>query len=70
MESNTLCPSSSDLWVTGSVPNSKDSGKSTKLEYAVGEASGDIFYAPLTFDGFNVTDQAFRASIIPSYFAS
>ena len=33
---------SSDLWVTGTVPGATDSGKSTKLEYAVGEAAGEI----------------------------
>ncbi|KAH8109296.1 acid protease [Phellopilus nigrolimitatus] len=50
---------SSDLWVTGSVPNSQDSKKSVTLEYAVGQAAGDIYYADLTFGNFTVSDQAF-----------
>lgn len=31
---------SSDLWVTGDVPNTKDLGKSVSLNYAVGNAHG------------------------------
>lgn len=31
---------SSDLWVTGSVPGSTDTGKSATLSYAVGQAAG------------------------------
>ncbi|KAH7927809.1 acid protease [Leucogyrophana mollusca] len=50
---------SSDLWVTGSVPNAQDTGKSVTLSYAVGTAAGDIYTAPLEFDGYSVSDQAF-----------
>ncbi|TBU23206.1 aspartic peptidase A1 [Dichomitus squalens] len=50
---------SSDLWVTGSVPNSKDVGKSVSLSYAVGKAAGDIYTADLQFANYTVTDQAF-----------
>jgi hypothetical protein len=50
---------SSDLWVTGSVPGSTDTGKSTTLSYAVGQAAGDINTATLTFDNYTVDKQAF-----------
>jgi len=50
---------SSDLWVTGDVPNAKDLGKSVSLNYAVGNAHGDINTADLTFAGYTVNDQAF-----------
>lgn len=50
---------SSDLWVTGDVPGATDSGKSVELEYAVGTASGDIYYADMKFAGYSVDDQAF-----------
>lgn len=32
--------SSSDLWVTGDVPGTKDLGKSVSVSYAVGTAAG------------------------------
>ncbi|KAI1794873.1 aspartic peptidase A1 [Ganoderma leucocontextum] len=50
---------SSDLWVTGSVSNAKDLGKSVSLSYAVGNAAGDIYTADLQFANYTVTDQAF-----------
>ncbi|KAI0755225.1 aspartic peptidase A1 [Daedaleopsis nitida] len=50
---------SSDLWVTGAVPNSKDLGKALSLSYAVGKAAGDVFTADLEFAGYTVPDQAF-----------
>ncbi|KAI0784762.1 acid protease [Abortiporus biennis] len=50
---------SSDLWVTGDVPNTKDTGKSVSLSYAVGNAAGDINTADLTFNGYTVPDQAY-----------
>jgi hypothetical protein len=31
---------SSDLWVTGAVPNSTDTGTAASISYAIGEASG------------------------------
>ncbi|KAI0357462.1 aspartic peptidase A1 [Trametes cingulata] len=50
---------SSDLWVTGSVPNAKDVGKSVSLSYAVGNAAGDVYTAQLEFANYTVQDQAF-----------
>ncbi|KAI0647782.1 acid protease [Trametes meyenii] len=50
---------SSDLWVTGSVPNANDLGKSVSLSYAVGRAAGDVYTAPLQFANYAVKDQAF-----------
>ena len=53
---------STDLWVSGNVSSAKDSGKTAKVQYAVGAAEGPIKFAELEFLGFNVTDQAFSAS--------
>ncbi|KAI8978777.1 acid protease [Trametes punicea] len=50
---------SSDLWVTGNVPNAKDLGKSLSLSYAVGNAAGDVHTATLEFANYTVQDQAF-----------
>ncbi|KAF9220898.1 acid protease [Gyrodon lividus] len=50
---------SSDLWVTGSVPDAQDTGKYLALSYAVGNAAGNIHTAPLQFDGYTIQDQAF-----------
>ncbi|KAI0373720.1 acid protease [Pilatotrama ljubarskyi] len=50
---------SSDLWVTGNVPNAKNTGKSTKVQYAVDAVEGSILTAPLEFAGYKVEDQAF-----------
>jgi len=50
---------SSDLWVTGSVPGSTDTGKSVTLSYAVGQAAGDVNTATLTFDNYTVDNQAY-----------
>ncbi|KAL4064161.1 aspartic peptidase domain-containing protein [Scleroderma yunnanense] len=50
---------SSDLWVTGSVSNAQDTGKSLTLSYAVGNAAGDIFTAPFSMGGYSVDNQAF-----------
>ncbi|THH23116.1 hypothetical protein EUX98_g8061 [Antrodiella citrinella] len=50
---------SSDLWVTGTVPNTTDLGKSVSLNYAVGNAHGDIHTADLEFAGYTVQDQAY-----------
>ncbi|KAI0669255.1 acid protease [Trametes maxima] len=54
---------SSDLWVTGNVPNANDLGKSVSLSYAVGRAAGDVYTAPLQFANYAVQDQAFRKFI-------
>ncbi|KAI6151376.1 aspartic peptidase domain-containing protein [Pisolithus thermaeus] len=50
---------SSDLWVTGSVLNAQDTGKSLTLSYAVGNAAGDVYTAPFSMAGYSVEDQAF-----------
>ncbi|KAL5512740.1 hypothetical protein ACEPAG_3006 [Sanghuangporus baumii] len=50
---------SSDLWVTGTVPNAVDSKKDVELTYAVGKATGDIYFANMTFGNYTVDDQAF-----------
>ncbi|KAH9033895.1 aspartic peptidase domain-containing protein [Lactarius pseudohatsudake] len=50
---------SSDLWVVGEVPDSKDTGVSTGVQYAIGSISGHIKTAPLAFLDVDVPDQAF-----------
>ncbi|KAH9020772.1 aspartic peptidase domain-containing protein [Lactarius hengduanensis] len=55
---------SSDLWAVGEVPDSKDTGVSTGVQYAIGSISGHIKTAPLTFLDFDVPDQAFSRSLI------
>ncbi|KAI6124124.1 aspartic peptidase domain-containing protein [Pisolithus croceorrhizus] len=50
---------SSDLWVTGSVLNAQDTGKSLTLSYAVGNAAGDVYTAPFSVAGYSVENQAF-----------
>jgi hypothetical protein len=51
---------SSDLWVASNgVPNSNDTGKTTGVKYAIGEAQGPIKFADLTFAGYAVPQQAF-----------
>lgn len=50
---------SSDLWVVGDIPDSNSTGVSTGVQYAIGDISGHIRTAPLTFLDFNVPDQAF-----------
>lgn len=50
---------SSDLWVTGDVTGTIDSGKAVTLSYAVGKAHGDVNYAKMTFDNFVVDNQAY-----------
>ncbi|CDO76501.1 hypothetical protein BN946_scf184622.g9 [Trametes cinnabarina] len=49
----------SDLWVAGSVPNTKQTGRATKVQYAVDAIEGSILTAPLDFAGYTVDDQAF-----------
>jgi hypothetical protein len=53
---------SSDLWVTGSVPGTTDTGVGVQISYAVGQASGNINTATLGFDNYTVQDQAYRSS--------
>jgi hypothetical protein len=51
---------SSDLWVADTnVPNSKDTGISSSVTYAVGQASGPVMTAPLVFAGYTIPNQAF-----------
>ncbi|KAH9948908.1 acid protease [Amylocystis lapponica] len=50
---------SSDLWVTGTIPQTKDIGKSVSLSYAVGTAAGDVNTANLQFGNYTVDDQAY-----------
>ncbi|KAI0826793.1 acid protease [Trametes gibbosa] len=50
---------SSDLWVAGAVPNAKDTGKSTKIQYVVGGVQGLVNTVALDFAGYSVPDQAF-----------
>lgn len=50
---------SADLWVAGTVPNAKNSGKSSSVQYAIGSVEGPIEFAELQFSGFTVPDQAY-----------
>ncbi|KAF8306322.1 acid protease [Clavulina sp. PMI_390] len=50
---------SSDLWVTGTIPNSSDTGTPASITYAIGDASGNVHLAPVTFSDFTVDQQAF-----------
>ncbi|KAI0647783.1 acid protease [Trametes meyenii] len=50
---------SSDLWVAGSVPNTAQTGKTAKVQYAVEAIQGSVYTAALEFAGYTVKDQAF-----------
>jgi predicted aspartyl protease len=53
---------SSDLWIKGSttpLPNSKPTDTAYNLTYAIGWASGNISYAPVTFANLSIPSQAF-----------
>ncbi|KAF9783229.1 acid protease [Thelephora terrestris] len=50
---------SSDLWVAGSVPNAKETGKNSGVTYAIGAIQGPVQLADLNFTGYVVSDQAF-----------
>ncbi|KZT67266.1 acid protease [Daedalea quercina L-15889] len=50
---------SSDLWVTGTIPETTDLGVAESLSYAVGTAKGDINTADLQFGNYSVEDQAY-----------
>ncbi|KAI0328918.1 acid protease [Cubamyces sp. BRFM 1775] len=50
---------SSDLWVAGTVPNTKSTGHVTKVQYAVDSVEGNILTSALEFAGYTVDDQAF-----------
>ncbi|KAI0315897.1 aspartic peptidase domain-containing protein [Amylostereum chailletii] len=50
---------SSDLWVAGTVPSAQDTGTTSSVTYAVGNAEGPVKTASLNFAGYTVPDQAF-----------
>ncbi|KAH9969733.1 aspartic peptidase domain-containing protein [Russula dissimulans] len=50
---------SSDFWVAGNISNSKDTGVSTGVQYAIDGVSGDVRTAQLNFLDFVVPDQAY-----------
>jgi len=51
---------SSDLWVTGDVPQTTPMGRKETLNYAIGKAGGDIHAANLQFGGYTINKQAYR----------
>jgi hypothetical protein len=53
---------SSDLWVTGDVPQTTSLRMTETLDYAIGKAGGDIHAATLEFGGYTVNDQAYRTA--------
>ncbi|KAF8342240.1 aspartic peptidase domain-containing protein [Cantharellus anzutake] len=50
---------SSDLWVTGSVPNATSLNADGSIAYAIGNAGGPILSAQVDFSDFTVQKQAF-----------
>ncbi|CAL1707657.1 unnamed protein product [Somion occarium] len=50
---------SSDLTVAGDIPNTKDTGKTTELSYAIGSAKGPIKLVEVGYEGYTIPDQAF-----------
>ncbi|KAH8113072.1 acid protease [Phellopilus nigrolimitatus] len=56
---------SSDLWVIGNVPGTKNLSISAEVTYAEGSANGFVNTATLDFDDFTVNDQAY-INVIPS----
>ncbi|EJD00481.1 acid protease, partial [Fomitiporia mediterranea MF3/22] len=56
---------SSDLWVIGNVPGTKNLSIETEVTYASGSAKGFINTAEMVFDDFTVKDQAY-INVIPS----
>lgn len=59
----TWASCSSDLWVSGTVPNTKDLKIAASVSYAEGSASGSINTAELIFDEFTIKDQAYSTCI-------
>ncbi|TFK40751.1 aspartic peptidase domain-containing protein [Crucibulum laeve] len=55
---------SSDLWISGRVENSTDTGTRSGVTYAVGGVEGPVKTALLQFGGFTIPNQAFME--IPS----
>lgn len=50
---------SSDLYVSGTIPNTQNTGKSAGVQYAIGQVEGPVQLANLDFLGFSVPNQAF-----------
>ncbi|THG98835.1 hypothetical protein EW026_g3423 [Hermanssonia centrifuga] len=50
---------SSDLYVTGTVPGSVDTGKTSGVQYAIGSVQGPVKTATLDFAGYTVENQAY-----------
>ncbi|KAI0093260.1 acid protease [Irpex rosettiformis] len=50
---------SSDLYIAGSIAGAGNTGKSAKVSYAIGGASGPVLTAKMDFEGFTIMDQAF-----------
>ncbi|KAF9646038.1 acid protease [Thelephora ganbajun] len=50
---------SSDLWVAGSIPSAKETGKNSGVDYAIGSVRGPVKLANLNFTGYIVNDQAY-----------
>ncbi|KAI9507214.1 acid protease [Russula earlei] len=59
---------SSDLWVSGTVPNANDTGISATIPYAVGSDSGPVKTADLNIVGYSVPSQAY-IEVTPSNLA-
>ncbi|KAG5731657.1 hypothetical protein E4T56_gene19943, partial [Termitomyces sp. T112] len=57
---------SSDLWVNfpTTQPTSTDLGKSIKLSYAVGAATGNVHAATVQIGNYSVDNQAFRETLV------
>ncbi|KIP08626.1 hypothetical protein PHLGIDRAFT_34907 [Phlebiopsis gigantea 11061_1 CR5-6] len=50
---------SSDLYVTGTVPGSTDTGKTAGVQYAIGAVQGPVKLGDLDFAGYTVSNQAY-----------
>ncbi|THG98836.1 hypothetical protein EW026_g3422 [Hermanssonia centrifuga] len=50
---------SSDLYVTGTVPGSVDTGKKSGVQYAIGSVKGPVKLGTLDFAGYTVENQAY-----------
>ena len=56
---------SSDLWVTGDVPQTTSLGAKETLNYAIGKAGGNVQAATLEFGGYTVNNQAYCTTYTP-----
>ncbi|KZT51784.1 acid protease [Calocera cornea HHB12733] len=50
---------SSDLWVQGNPANSQGLGIDAAITYAIGTAEGELATAPVSFAGYNVSNQMY-----------